>query len=258
MDLESSSFSTADYSFHQDPPDHINYDVNNITPNFKDAFDSSTKCDSEIYTCLSLRTLATWYFSVHFDRRSVIEIEFDAGVTPPCANLPAVFECGQSLLNVDSIRSFDLKDTVLYPVPGNYREKGALKSCIIYDSSTYEYNNFYENRIPFYRTIKFNHLYKLYSFWNTNIQGKQIESGGVARFFEAREHIDCPTHRIRLQLSTRLRNYLGFLTVTVSSLFASVLCSLTKSSSAPVFRILLHTIHHHSNILVTKRIPRNG
>jgi hypothetical protein len=169
MDPESSSFSTADYSFYQDPPDNNDWDVNNITPFFNDTFDSSTLGNSENNSKLSLRTLDTYSFPLHFDKSCVIEIEFDAGLTPPCAacTLPPFFffVCGQSLLTLDSICSFDLKDTVLYPVPVNYKERGSLKSCQIYECNKDE--NYY--RFPFYRTIKFNHPYRIYSFWNTQI-----------------------------------------------------------------------------------------
>jgi hypothetical protein len=113
MDLESSSFSNADYSFHQDPPDSYNFEVKNIAPNINKP---STTNNSEIKSQCSLRTLGTSYFPLHFTVESVlIEIEFDAGVTPPCTTLPVYYKCGQSL-SLD-IGSFDLEDTILHPVP---------------------------------------------------------------------------------------------------------------------------------------------
>jgi hypothetical protein len=105
MDPESSSFSTADHSFHQDPPDNNNFDVANITPSINEP---STANDSDNNRWNSLRTLGTPYFPLHFTDESVlIEIEFDAGVTPPSTILPVYYKCGQSLA-LDSIGSFDL------------------------------------------------------------------------------------------------------------------------------------------------------
>jgi hypothetical protein len=127
VDLESSSFSTAYYSCHQDPPDNNSFEVENITPNINE---SPTTNNSEIKSHCSLRTVGTWYFPLHFSDHRVLEIEFDAGVTPPCTTLPVYFECGQSL-SLDSIGSFDLEDTVLYPVPVNQIIKVALKNCQI-------------------------------------------------------------------------------------------------------------------------------
>jgi AAA+ ATPase superfamily predicted ATPase len=38
MDPESSRFSTAEYSFHQDPPDNNDYNFEYISPNFNEDY----------------------------------------------------------------------------------------------------------------------------------------------------------------------------------------------------------------------------
>jgi hypothetical protein len=76
MDPESSSLSTADFSFHQDPPDNSGSDVDNITPNINEP---STLNNNEFESHCSLRTLGTWYFPLYFSDKSILEIEFDAG-----------------------------------------------------------------------------------------------------------------------------------------------------------------------------------
>jgi hypothetical protein len=194
MDLESSCFSTADYSFHQAPPDNNNFEVENIAPNINEP---STANNSDNKSWNSLRTLGTPYFPLHFTDESVlIEIEFDAGVTPPSTTLPVYYNCGQSL-SLDSIRSFDLEDTVLNPVPVNQVEKVALKQCQIIENyySPFPKFPFHENQqhFPFYRTIKFNHLYKFYSFCNSVVQEKYCEVGRSFRFLESHHRVDCPS-----------------------------------------------------------------
>jgi hypothetical protein len=86
MDPESSSFFTADHSSHQDPPDNNNFDLDNITPNINKP---STANNSDNNSWNSLLTLGTPYFPLHHTEESVlIEIELDAGVTPPSTTLP--------------------------------------------------------------------------------------------------------------------------------------------------------------------------
>jgi hypothetical protein len=168
MDPENSSLSTADFSFHQDPPGNSGSDVDDITPNINEP---STENNTEFEIHCSLRTLGTWYFPLYYlSDESVLEIEFDAGVTPPSTTLPTHFECGQSL-SLDSIGSFDLKDTVLYPVPVIEVEKAALKSCQIEENYYHPYPRFpfyvTQRSSPFYRTLKFNHPYRFLKYQGT-------------------------------------------------------------------------------------------
>jgi hypothetical protein len=75
MDPELSSFSTADYSFHQDPPDNNNFEVDNISPNINEP---STANNSENNSWNSLRTLGTPYFPLHFtDEGVLIDFKYD-------------------------------------------------------------------------------------------------------------------------------------------------------------------------------------
>jgi hypothetical protein len=112
MDPEFASYSTADCCFYHDPPDNNNFEVENIAPNINEP---STANNSDNNSWNSLRTLGTPYPPLHFTDESVpIEIEFDAGITPPRTTIPVYYKCGQSL-SLDSIGSFDLEDTVLYP-----------------------------------------------------------------------------------------------------------------------------------------------
>jgi hypothetical protein len=192
MDPESSSFSTADHSFHQDPPDHNNFEVDNITPNINEP---STANNSDNNCWNSLRTLGTSYFPLHFTDESVlIEIEFDAGVTPPSTTLPVSYKCGQSL-TIDSIGSSDLEDTALYPIPADPLEKIALKQCQIRENYNCPYTKFREEQqhFQFYRTIKFNHPYKFYVFWDSDVQEKCFEIGGISRFLNNHARADCPS-----------------------------------------------------------------
>jgi hypothetical protein len=103
------------------------------------------------------------------------------------------FECGQSL-SLDSIGSFDLEGAAHYPVLVNKIEKVALKHCQIDEKyySPYPKFPFHENQrqSPFYRTIKFNHPYRIYTFWNSQVQEKWAEPGQIARFLETRNRID--------------------------------------------------------------------
>jgi hypothetical protein len=124
MNPESSSFSTADHSSHQDPPDNNNFLVDNITPNINEP---STANNSNNNSWNSLRTLGTPYFPLQFaDESVIIEIEFNAGVTSPSTTLPVYCKCGQSLI-LDIIGSFDLEDTEVYPIPADPLKKIALK-----------------------------------------------------------------------------------------------------------------------------------
>jgi hypothetical protein len=146
MDRESSSFSTADHSFHQDPPDNNNFDVDNNSPNINepstDNNDPSTANNSDNNSWNSLRTLGTLYFPLHVtDEGVLIEIEFDAGVTPPCPTLPVYYKCDQSL-TLDSIGSFDLEDIAIYLIPADPLEKIALKQCQIRESYNCPYTKF--------------------------------------------------------------------------------------------------------------------
>jgi hypothetical protein len=128
MDLESSRFSTADYSFHQDPPDNSCY-YDNFNDNFPSTLDFT---DTNYNSTLSLCTFqgdraGGYYYPVDsplaglFFTLSTIEIEFDEGVPPPCEDLPTEFVCGESHPSIASIGFFTLRDTVLYSVSVNHK-----------------------------------------------------------------------------------------------------------------------------------------
>jgi hypothetical protein len=204
MDPESSSFSTADYSFPPDPPYNNDGNNNNNTPNNNDTFDTSTLGDTEYDSTLSGQTVSEYYFPLYFHTDCVIDIEFEEGVSPPCTTLPSVFVCGQSLPSLDSIRSYDLRDTVLYPVPVNPTEKIAYKESQIFNCN--ELDLLY--RFPLYRTFKFNNPYKLYSYWNPAARIDSSITGGWPRIIERQYQIDCPSlvYRKKLFESYPVRN----------------------------------------------------
>jgi hypothetical protein len=133
--------------------------VDNITLNINEP---STANNSDNNSWNSLRTLSTPYFPLHLTDESVlIKIEFDAGITPPSTTLPVYYKCGQSL-TLDSIGSFDLEDTAIYPIPTDPLEKIALKQCQIRENYNCPYTKFpfREERqlFQFYRTIKYNQV----------------------------------------------------------------------------------------------------
>jgi hypothetical protein len=136
MDPESSSFSTADYSFHQDTPDNNEYICENNSPKFNEDYSyyypstidfTDTAYDTELslYTYSGDRAGGSYYpyhepfVNLFWDEpHSIVEVEFDEGVSPPCEDLPSEYICARSHPSISSIGSFDLRDTVLYPVPG--------------------------------------------------------------------------------------------------------------------------------------------
>jgi hypothetical protein len=124
MDLECFSFSTADYSFHQDPSDYNGFDVDNITPDYPSTLDfTDTKYNSTLSLCTFAENRAGgYYYPVHLpffnffsnEPHSTIEVEFDEGVSPQCEDLHTYYICAESHPSVSTIGSFDLRDTVLY------------------------------------------------------------------------------------------------------------------------------------------------
>jgi hypothetical protein len=70
MDPESSRFSTADYSFHQNPPDNNEYIFNNNSPN-----------------CGYYPLTIPFWWQDHF----TIEIDFDQGVPLPFSEMPTSY-----------------------------------------------------------------------------------------------------------------------------------------------------------------------
>jgi hypothetical protein len=134
MDPELSSFSTADYSFYNNPLDNNKYNFHNSSPKFNEDYSfyyPSTVdfTDKVFYDELSLFTYykdraGGAYFPLElrdsfWTNSTSIEIEFDEGVSPPCEDLPTKFICGRSHKSLSTIYSFDLRDTVLYPIPVN-------------------------------------------------------------------------------------------------------------------------------------------
>jgi hypothetical protein len=116
------SFSTADYSFYNDPPDNNEYNFNNISPNFNDDYSyyypsTADFTDRDFYDELSLFTYykdraGGAYFPLElrdlfWNNRTSIEIEFDKGVSPPCEDLPTKFICERSHKSLSTIGSFD-------------------------------------------------------------------------------------------------------------------------------------------------------
>jgi hypothetical protein len=121
MDPESSRFSTADYSFHQDPPDNNEYIFNNNSPNFYDDYSyyypstvdfTEKDYDTELslYTYIGDRAGGNYYlyhepFMNLFwnEPHSTIEVEFDEGVSPPCEDLPSEYICSESHPSISTV-----------------------------------------------------------------------------------------------------------------------------------------------------------
>jgi hypothetical protein len=121
MDPESSSFSTADYSFYNDPPDDNEYNFNNSSPNFNDDYSYQYPStldftDSDFYDKLSLYTYykdraggAYYpYYKPHVnvlwnDHHTTAEIEFDEGVSPPCEDIPLEYICVESHPSISTV-----------------------------------------------------------------------------------------------------------------------------------------------------------
>jgi hypothetical protein len=126
----------------------------------------------------------------------LIEIEFDVGVTPSCTNLPVFCRRVQSM-TLDSIGSFDLEDTFVYPIPTDPLEKIAVKECQIRENHNCPYSKYpfrkEQQHFQFYSTIKFNHPYKFYVFWDSDAQEKCFEIGGISRILNHHARADCPS-----------------------------------------------------------------
>jgi hypothetical protein len=192
MDLESSSFSTADYSFHQDTPDNNVYNFNNISLNFNDDYsyypstvdftDKDFDTELSLYTYYKDRAGGAYY--PYYEPRvnllwnkhhTTVEVEFDKGVSPPREDLPSEYVCVESHPSISSIGSFDLRDTVLYPVPGDRKIKRYNQELQVEDID--ELKVFY--KIRNYRSQKFCHPYKLYGFWSTFMAEEYKAAGGL-------------------------------------------------------------------------------
>jgi hypothetical protein len=171
MDPELSSFFTADYSFYNDPPD------NNISPNFKDDYSYYFSSmvdftDRDFYDELSLFTYYKGravgaYFPLELrdlfcTNGTSIEIEFDEGVSPTCEDLPTEFICGKSHKSLSTIGSFDLRDTILYPIL--VTNKLLVYTRKLQEDDIDELKYLYKLR-PYkgfhYHSQKFRHPYKL-------------------------------------------------------------------------------------------------
>jgi hypothetical protein len=86
--------------------------------------------------------------------------------------------------------SFDLRDTVLYPIPGDRKIKRYTQELQIEDID--EWKVFY--KIRNYHSHKFCHPYKLYGFWNTDTGEEYKAAGGLQLLLDAQVRIDLPTH----------------------------------------------------------------
>jgi hypothetical protein len=100
MDPEASRFSTADYSFHQDPPDSNEYIFDNDSSIFNEEYSyyypsTIDFIDTDYDTALSLYTYigdraggSNLFWN---EPHSTLEVEFDEGVSPPCEDLLIYF-----------------------------------------------------------------------------------------------------------------------------------------------------------------------
>jgi hypothetical protein len=211
MYSESSSFSTANYSFHNDPPGNNEYNFNSNSPNFNDNYSyyypspidfTDTAYDTELsfYTYYKDRAGGNYY--PYYEPRvnilwnehhTAVEIEFDEGVSPPCEDLPSEYICLESPPSISTVGSFDLGDTVLYPITGDRKIKRYTQELQVEDID--ELKVFY--KIRNYRSQKFCHPYKLYGFWNTDTAEEYKAAGGFQLLLDTQVHIELPTREYR-------------------------------------------------------------
>jgi hypothetical protein len=86
-------------------------------------------------------------------------------------------------------RFFDLRDTVLYPVPGNNKIKRYTQELQVEDIEELKFLD----KLDLYRSQKFCHLYKFYGFWDTLTAELYKVAGGLQLLWDAQERIDLPS-----------------------------------------------------------------
>jgi hypothetical protein len=205
MDLELSSLSTADYSFYNDPPDNNEYYFDYNSPNFivdySYHYPSTVDfTDKDFYDELSLFTYykdraGGAYFPLElrdllWTNSTSTEIEFDKGVSPPCEDLPTEFICGRSYNSLSTIGSFNLRDTVLYPIPVNDKLRVYTKQ--LQEEDIEELRYLYKLCLYkgfHYQSQKFCHPYKLYGFWNTDTGEEYKAAGGLQLLLDVQKDI---------------------------------------------------------------------
>jgi hypothetical protein len=208
MDPESSCFSTADYSFHQDPPVSNGYIFDSNSPSFNednsyyypstiDFTDTAYDTELSLYTYYKYRSGGNYYpyyeprVNVLWnDHHTTVEIESDEGVSPPCEDLPSEYICVESHPSISTIGSFDLRDTVLYPVAGDNKVKGYTQQLQVEDIDELKFLY----KLDRYRSQKFCHPYKFYGFWDTLTAELYKVAGGLQPLWDAQERIDLPFH----------------------------------------------------------------
>jgi hypothetical protein len=113
-----------------------------------------------MYTYYKVYILNVLWSELHI----TVEVKFDEGVPPSCEDLPSEYIWVESHPSISTVSSFDLRDTVLYPVTGDRKVKCYAQQLQIEDIE--ELKVVY--KIRNYRSQKFCHPYKLFGFWNTD------------------------------------------------------------------------------------------
>jgi hypothetical protein len=116
-----------------------------------------------------------------------------------CKNSPTELICGESHPSLSIVGSFDLRDTVLYPIPVNNKLRVYTKQLQIEDIE--ELKVF--NKIRNYHSQKFCHPYKLYGFWDTDTGEEYKAAGGLRLLLDAQARIDLPTREYRMTLQEK-------------------------------------------------------
>jgi hypothetical protein len=214
MDPESSSFSIAEYFFYNDPPDNNEYNFYNISPNCNDDYSyyypsrvdfTDKDFDDELSLCTYYKGRAGGAYYLYYEPRVncvwnenslTVGIAFDEGVSPPCEDLPSEYICVDSHPSISTVGSFDLWDTVLYPIPGDRKIKRCTQELQVEDID--ELKVFY--KIRKYRSQKFFHPYKLSFFWNTDTGEEYKAAGGLQLLLDAQVRIDLTIREYRKTL----------------------------------------------------------
>jgi hypothetical protein len=127
---------------------------------------------------------------------STVEVAFDEGVSPPCEDLPSEYICLESHPSISTVGSFDLRDTVLYPVPGDNKVKRYTQQLQVEDIDELKFLY----KLHRYRSQKICHPYKWYGFWDTLSAELYKVAGGLQLLWDTQERIDLPSREYRKSL----------------------------------------------------------
>jgi hypothetical protein len=109
--------------------------------------------------------------------------------SPPCEDLPTEFICGRSHPSLSTVGSFDLRDTVLYPIPVNDKLRVYTKQLQEEDIDELKYlYKLSQYKGIQYHSQKFSHPYKLYGIWNTYTLEEYKAAGGLQLLLDSGTH----------------------------------------------------------------------